>query len=525
MKIQDLIYDMLIEEFGNKKLLNLMLTKWYGRELTDEQRTEGEFLITKFFELKNRLTSKLPEVVTFLNKFDSFDVNNIKEVTIYTLEQVKFIVGEFFDFENTLKSNDDTPEILRGRNLPPIPERIEASKGLWFTRNSNLIINEDGFRVYAIRNRKNSINYGYYQGYMSKQEPYVSQRAHRQWCTTEHNESSNLYGGYRNRRTFYFIIDESKNPEVQPNVEISQYYLSALQYATDSPTKYKVTSMLNDGSDPVFSEQDLYRIYPKLNGNLNKIVPVEYNQTELGTITDDLDRVDERENNPFEFAKVSKQLKKRYVDAGKTIKTQRSWETMEDGLKQAYIDLTTRENIFERFTTKELLEIIKSKSSEKKSLDRRVKIVGYDDGFGVLYSKMMETEFIPNQRKSLKNGDISLFENRRTKRFGLFNKSKGEWVTLGGVTYDDFYKKVDDDIFISDDGDTFTVEVYSLASNTNAPDQSSFYIVIPIDDNINGYFVSHNKWLELQEKLHREDEETNFDRENDSDISEIKKGL
>lgn len=522
MKIQELIYDMLIEEFGNKKLLNLMLTKWYGQELTDEQRSEGEFLLTKFFELKNRLTIKLPEIVTFLNKYDNFDANNIKEITVYTLDQAKFIVGEFFDFENGLTSQDDTPEVLRGRNLPPSPERVEASKSLWFAQNSNLIINEDGFRVYAIKNRKDSINYGYYEGYMSKQEPYVSQRAHRQWCTTEHNESSNLYGGYRNRRTFYFIIDESKNPEVQPNVLISQYYLSALQYATDSPTNYKVTSILNDGSDPVFTEQQLYRIYPKLNGKLDKIVPVEYNQSELGSITDDLDRVDERESNPFEFAKVSKQLKKRYVDAGKTITTRRSWETMEDGLKKAYIDLTTRENVFERFTTQELLDKIKSKTSELNSLDRRVKIVGYENGFGALYSKMMETKFIPNQKISLKNNGLSLFQERTTKKFGVFSISKGDWITFNGVTYNDVFTKVSDDIFISDDGDTFTVEVYSKSST---PDESSFYIVIPIDDSINGYFVSHNKWLELQEKLTKEGEETNFDRENDSDMSEIKKGL
>jgi hypothetical protein len=342
-----------------------------------------------------------------------------------------------------------------------------------------------------------------------------------QWCTTRHNESSNLYGGYRNRRTFYFIIDESKNPAVQPDVNISQYYLSALQFATDSPTNYKVTSILNDGSDPVFTEEQLYQTYPKLRGNLDKIKPVQYDESELGVITDDLDRVDERESNSFEFAKVSKQLKKRYVDAGKTITTKRSWETMEDGLKQAYIDLTTRDNVFERFATKELLLKIKSKSSELKSLDRRIKINGIEDGFAAVYSKMMAIEFIPNQKISLKNNGLSLFQSRRSKKFGVFNTTKGDWVTFNGVTYDDVFSKVSDDVFISDDGDMFTVEVYSKSS---VPDESSFYIVIPIDDSINGYFVSHNKWLELQEKLEKEGEETNFDRENDSDMSEIKKG-
>jgi hypothetical protein len=513
---------MLLEEFGNKKLLNAMLTKWYDQELTDEQKNEGEFLLTKFFELKNRLSLKSPEVVTFLNKFSNFDVKNLKEVTVYSLEEIKFIVGEFFDIETLPNPQDDTPEVLRGRNLPPTPERIEASRGLWYSQNNNLLINEDGFRVYAIQDRKDSINFGYYQGHMSQEEPYASQRSHMQWCTTRYNESSNLYGGYRNRRTFYFIIDESKNPEIQPDVNISQYYLSALQFATDSPTNYKVTSMLNDGSDPVFTEEQLYLTYPKLRGHLDKIKQIPYDDSELGVITDDLDRVDERETNGYEFAKVSKQLKKRYVDAGKTITKQRSWETMDDGLKQSYIDFTTRQNLFERFSTKELLEKIKTRSSEVKSLDRRVKLIGYDDGFGVVYSKMMETEFISDQRFSLKNNSFSLFENRRTKKFGIFNKSKGEWASLGGVIYEDFYNKIDDDTFISDDGEIFTVEIYSKSSS---PDDSSFYIVIPIEDGINGYFVSHRKWQELSEKLHREGEETNFKPEDDSDISEIKKGV
>lgn len=520
MKIHDLIFDMLLEEFGNKKLLNAMLTKWYGQELTDEQKNEGEFLLTKFFELKNRLSLKLPEVVTFLNKFDGFDVKNLKEVTIYTLEQVKFIVGEFFDIETEQNPQDETPEILRGRNLSPTPERVEASRGLWYSQNSNLLINEDGFRVYSIQNRKDSINFGYYQGHVSQQEPYASQRSHMQWCTTRYNEGSNLYGGYRDRRTFYFIIDESKNPSVQPDVNISQYYLSALQFATDSPTNFRVTSILNNGSDPVFTEEEIYSTFPKLRGHLDKIRPVAYDMNELGTITDDLDRVDERETNSYEFAKVSKQLKKRYIDAGKTLTKSRSWETMDDGLKQAYIDLTTRQNLFERFSTKELLEKIKSRSGEFKSLDRRVKIVGYEIGFGTLYSKMMETEFIPDQKFSLKNNHFSLFENRRTKKFGIFNKSKGDWAALGGITYEDFYSPISDDIFVSDDGDVFTVEIYSKSSS---PDESSFYIVSPTEDGVNGYFVSHRKWLELSEKLHREDEENNFNPDDDSDISEIKR--
>jgi hypothetical protein len=104
----------------------------------------------------------------------------------------------------------------------------------------------------------------------------------------------------------------------------------------------------------------------------------------------------------------------------------------------------------------------------------------------------------------------------------LFNTSKGDWVTFNGITYEDFFNKIDEDIFVSDDGESYLVTIYSIS---NVPDDRSFYILSPLDDGLNGYFVSHIKWLELQEKLEKEGEETNFDRENDSDISERKKGL
>ena len=55
----------------------------------------------------------------------------------------------------------------------------------------------------------------------------------------------------------YFIIDETKNPENNNNVNVAQYYLTALQYATDSGTGYRMTSIMNDGTDPVFTKEEL----------------------------------------------------------------------------------------------------------------------------------------------------------------------------------------------------------------------------------------------------------------------------
>lgn len=525
MKFNNVLFEMLNEEFANKKLLNAMIIRWFGPDATEEEKIEVDNLLSKFFEIKNRLSLKSAEVKTFLNKFEGFDPQKIKEITSYTLAQVKFILNEYFDFDED-GFTDEMPEVLRGKDLPPTEDRIKASKSLWYTKNSNLIIEGDGFRVYKILNRRDSIAYGYYEGHVASSTPYKEYPNHMQWCTTRHIENSNLYGNYRSKndgRTFYFVIDESKHPSKEPNIQVSQYYLSALQYSLQSPTKYRITSILNDGTDPVFTENEIYKIYPQLNGHLDKIVPVDYSQEELGTITDNLDKVDERDNNEYAFFKINTKLKKRYVDSGKSLTKAKSWDSMSSDLKTAYVDIITSvTNLYEKFGTKELLDIIKSSNEDFKKVDRRVKILGLP-GFGSLLTKVMQTEFIADQRKSLTKDYISLFENRRTKKFGIFNKEMGEWLQRGGIQYSDLYTKIDDDVYLSDTGEAFVIEVYSI---TNTPDDKSFYIVIPVDDSINGYFVSAQKWKELQTKLHPEDGgEGEFEPEQDSDIQEKYKGV
>jgi len=497
MNFKDIITDIISEEFQNKKLLNLMLTKWYGPETTEEQKQEGEFLVVKFFELKNRFTTKLPEVITFLNKYENFDPTKIKEITNFTLPQIKFIVGEFFDLPNQ-RDTSDLPEILTGKRLTITNERVDESKKLWYSRNSRLIIESDGFRVYKINNRQDSIAFGFYQGTMARSKYFENEPYHMQWCTTRENEDNNLYGGYRNRRTFYFVIDESKNPEKINNPQISQYYLSALQYATDSPTSYRLTSILNDGSDPVVNENEIYKIYPQLKDQLDKIVKEEYSQEELGEVTDELDLVDERINNPNAFFRVSGNLKKRYIDSGKSITTSKSWQSMSDPLKTAYIDLTVQRTVFERFSTFDLIQDIKKRPTEVKSIDRRLKILGYDNGFGVLITKMMQTKFIQDEKVSITNNNISLFKDRVSNSYGLFNKELGDWINVNGLTYTPERKKIKSYLISPRKTSRFTVDVYSKSSNEG---DDTFYVITPLMGDVKlGYFMSRQKWISFIEE-------------------------
>lgn len=527
MKINDILYNILLEEFANKKILRTCMLKWYGENPTNEQTFEADNLLTKFYELKtgNKLKTTDAEVITFLNNFSDFDTSNIPNATAYSLQQMKLLIGEFYELDGNEDNTTNTiPEILRGKDLPKTPERIEASKSLWYENNQYTIINEDGFRVYSIPDRQTSINFGYYEGEMSRIPPYSEQPSHMQWCTTREITSSNLYSSYRDRRTFYFVIDESKNPEVEPNVQISQYYLSALQYATDSPSNFRVTSILNNGSDPSFTEEQLYAIYPKLRGHIDKIKKVEYDYVaELGESANILDRITENEGQ-YEFAKMSWRLKKAYIDSGKPIRKEKSWMSMQDGLKTSYIDLTQSNTVFERFK-KELYFTIKKDKKWLTSLERRLSILGYK-GLSELVAEINKDTY-DLVRVSQNSNDVVLYiTKQKPSKYGIWNSKNNDWYEKNGVTYNDSYKEPDDDIFMSSKNDD--VYYVSVFSKSGQPDNTSFvilYSINQIDSNrARGYFMTYDKFLELQEneRLHKEGEEVDVDVEKHSDIKEWK---
>lgn len=522
MKINDILYDILLEEFANKKILRTCMLKWYGENPTNEQTFEADNLLTKFYELKtgNKLKTTDAEVITFLNNFSDFDTSNIPNAAAYSLQQMKLLIGEFYELDgNEYNTTNTIPEILRGKDLPKTPERIKASKSLWYENNQYTIINEDGFRVYSIPDRQTSINFGYYEGEMSRIPPYNSM----QWCTTKEITSSNLYSSYRDRRTFYFIIDESKSPEVESNVQVSQYYLSALQYATDSPTNFRLTPILNNGGDPVINEEQLYAIYPKLRGNIDKIKKVEYDySTELGESASILDRISENEGQ-YEFAKMSWRLKKAYIDSGKPIRKEKSWMSMQDGLKTSYIDITEKNTILERFK-KELLFTIRKDKKWLTSLERRLTILG-NKGLSELIAEINKDTY-DLVRVSQNSNDVVLYRTKlKPSKYGIWNSKRNDWYEKNGVTYNDIYKDPSTNVFTSSkDNKRYLVQIFNESSE---PNNSSFVILYPTvkEEKARGFFMTYNTFLDLKEneRLYKEGQtDIDTDVEKHSDIKEWK---
>jgi hypothetical protein len=512
MKFENLVFDYLLEAVKDKQRFNIIFTKWKSEDpnLSEEL---AEFLFNEHLKRVNNLKVTNPNVITFLNRFDGdvvrynkFAPNVNRENVLdiekalnrlenFSLEQIKFLISEFVVVPG------QEQEIITRIAAPdedPTPKIVDQSKNLWYSKGPNLIIDEGDFRVYAIYDRQTSIDFGYYNGYISQQEPYKSQPHHSQWCTTRHRVGSNLYSGYRDRRTFYFVIDETKNPDVEPNVQISQYYLSALQHATDTGrgTNYKITTILNSGSDRDIKEEEIYTIYPKMRGHLNKIVRKEYDQkAETNQDTDVINLMTEMPGE-FEYKRRSQTEKKIYIDRGKPLRKKESWLSTPKDLRRTYFDLTDNDQfpILERFSNEIIITILNDKD-DKTSFLRRLKILN------VNLSDILAKVFFNDYEviaENIKNDNIKLVQSKKTKKYGLCNTETFEFLNFNGITYSSEYQKSIPKIMTDDNDNDYIVIAYSKSST---PDDKTFYSVFESNfvnkSKIPSYFLSKRSWDKL----------------------------
>ena len=510
MKFNELLFDVILEEFENKKLLNFCLTKWFGNLSSDDDKDKTEELLSNYTELKKsgRLALTTLPIRTFLTRFPDFDKENITKPETFSLSQMQELTGEFFGGRNTVE--DDIPQPLRGKNLKPNEERIQASKDLWYGINKYLVINEEGFRVYSIPDRSTSINFGYYEQFVSDSIPYRNMPNHMQWCTTRYEINSNLYSSYRQTqgRTFYFVIDESKDPKVEGNIEKSKYYLSALQPAKDSSTGYKLTNILNDGNDAIVTEEAMYVIYPKLRGHWDKIKPQQYDSvSELGDTDDIVQLMSEVPGSKYEFLKMYTRYKKEFIERGQLITKKTSWDLMDESLRNIYLMMTNGNNFLMRINKEIFLEIIKRKNdgTDKASYATLEHILRRDNkSFVDIITPIIKNEYVL-YRVSKVNPNIAIYKtHKRPSTYGIFDATKFDWYSLNGNlygTYDDNlpYREPRTTLFKGTNSVRYIVETFSKSSE---PDKDSFVSIYSTSDNeVKGYFLTYDSWLKLKEKI------------------------
>ena len=556
MEFKNLLQELILEDFKDKAMLQTQTLKWFGENPSEQDKALCEFLLEKFFEIKknNKLKPVLAngktlwptETKNFLLHFNGEhgttkfprDPQILNKVSSYPLKEIKFLVGEFFELPTGDGAGQGAIDpiynpLFKINDSSKKDEKVEASKNLWFSNTSNCIVNEDGFRVYFIPDVRVSKNYGYYDEYLVKNPPYSQQsRNYSQWCVTY--ESGNMFNGYRNRRTFYYVIDESKSPDVEPIIDgKSEYYISALQFATDadsSKTNFKITSINNTGVDPDKTPEQLYEIYPKLRGHLDKIVKVEQdtlkeNATDaVNGVVDPVNLINESPG-PHEFARQPLELKRRYIDSGRHLTKGVSWEHTPADLKRVYTNLTTTTNYFERFGSVSIFMEVKKNKTDFDSLENRLDVLGI--GIAKFNERIMESSYHA-EFTSIDRPYIKLLRSRFGSFYGgLYNFNEGEFVKFRDVTLEGEYNSVSTKTYKTDT-ESILVQIYSPRGTSDAT-KESIISVLPTSKigQKSVHFISYDKYQELMDTLEEIENakgkkfpKVGFNPEKDVDIEE-----
>lgn len=520
MKFTDIILNTLTEEVKNKRLFSALMDNW-RTEKPNITEKEGEELFNGFAKIQGNLKPELPQVYTFLSRYDGqhgyqlFRPEFIRDITKYSYNQLKFLLSQY--------SREGAPEravdVFGGKDTAPTPERIDASKNLWFG-DENLIINKDGLRVYDVKDQQMSIRYGYYYHTLYKiatGNPEQSDRTIQPWCVTWRPDmgKSNMWGNYRTQgRSFYFVIDENKSTT-------NRYYMSALQIVPNTRTGFILTSMMNDG-DNSMGWDEIVAIYPQLNGEKEILVAKPFSQDEL-TMKDVVGQINETPGNRYEFKRMERDLKKAFIQNGGVLHKSESWKSMDTELRNLYILYPNldRNSVRERFNNFDFVNEIRKVGNEFNLLDRHLKNRGMKDGVGEIFDYLMSNEF-KIARVSSDNKKIRLYESKVNGKSGLYDISKNSWVEKDGITYEPLYSQIDIDTYSDENGDFYVVEIYSKSPT---PTEDSFYSIYLFGDEnpeFDSHFLSSKKWRELVKELSPEDgSEPKTDKPKDyTDINE-----
>lgn len=547
MKFTNIVYDMVVEEVKNKSLINSLLAKW---QTENESLTyqEVESLYEKFAgRIQNGIRIDKPEVLTFLNHFDGVhtkpkfprEPNILKDITKYTYSQIVFLIDEYGLGDGNVEQID---RFRVGNDVEPNDEIIDASKELWYS-NNNTVINEDGFRLYGVPDQATAIKYGYYEGDMARKihRLFPQEYGFNQWCVTRYRINSNLWSNYRSRRyTFYFAIDDNRNftqpteegEEVQtPKFEKAKYYLSAIIVLNSSASEFKIADLQNNNEYDI-SWEKLVQLFPALDGKRELFKWKEYREDqELVNPSDIRNKINEDRNSPYWFARMTKANKSAYIQNQGTLSDPDSWLSMDEDLRKLYIDTTTRNNLLDKFKSFAFVKTILSNSGNKKSLERRIGIIGFENGLNVIIDNIMRNGFAP-YHTSLDNPNLKIYESNSDGKLGIFNTQTLSWLIKDGIEYEPFYNNIENLVYTDKNGNLYLVEVFS--KSTVADDQSFYSVMNPGEDVEKCHIFTANQWSNVDGKILQKQDDTIQDDDfefqgnftpDSADIKENKKGL
>jgi hypothetical protein len=557
MDFKSIMYDLIVEEVKNKKLLNALHQKWNSQD--DRVTPEiTEFIFSRFMggtddegnrikPLKDQLNSlKRPEIVSFLQKYngqngrDEFLPNKLKDIVAYSFPQISTLFAQFGIGVGTKKKSYFFEDPKKGKK-----EWVEESKNLWFGDQFKIYDDGNGFRIYKPKTQRDAVSFGFYQYSLAAENFGTSNK----WCVTNFkgtDSMSNLWQSYRSRtpaRTFYFVIDETKSAD-------NEFHLGALQKLENSENgfPFRLTNGSNTNHDKLISIDDpddeaksLLHIYPQLRaeGALDKLSFETFDESkEMDLKVDDLDRkirrITEEPNSEYDFVIQDPELKRAYINRGNELHKIRSFNSLSDQDVRLYfevhLDQGNPTDVIKEYDT--FVYLLKKRSkSVSDYLVQRLERSGSSVG-DILTSLMLSTfsiNFISQQDK-----DIKVVQDNNSGKVGIFDAKRGSWSKLNNITYGpdyfeitaeqgygvfDFNKDSEDGSSKISSGDLppqYLLGVYSKSQSVD--DNTNFYVLDPGDGSSGVLIFSHNTWKTQAEPawIDLDSDDIDFDKDYDS---------
>lgn len=399
--LNDFMMDGIIESFNNRKN-NL-------RVYIDPNSGPTVRNMAEIYALKQRFPD-----------FPAEDIQKLKDVQTYTWEQIEFLMDRF----NTTEAAAEVDFSIEGDT----PEDRKISAIQKWEKEYNKLIDENGIVVHKIEGKDEAIALGRLQHIL------VDKYGGSRWCVTlpPGSGGNNLYTGYRDRRSFYFVMDKNKP-------ENDTYYISALQVVDMTKNQYEgpfVVTPRPNGDQMGKSWEDVVGIFPALQGkeNMFRIIP-KSKKEQFDGVLDTIRFYPNPQNPPAanDFAIQSRAIQEMYVDSpNRVINDPRSFMTLSEDLQKKYVANTTLDNYKSKYKNLDdskpfgMLDALGSKNL--RFLDAMMKSqLGIKDGVLAVKTSILKLNYNTSYGDS-QNDSIKMFISKVGQKYGIMDLNTIEWI-------------------------------------------------------------------------------------------------
>jgi hypothetical protein len=576
MDIKKIVSNVLLEAVKKKDLPPLVAQKLADaypsfNGLTDEQKMADVMqIINRHDVLKSSFNEDNPTYYNFilqhdgrnprLEKVDPKTLPDITQAPIKSLIKLLHAMGaEKFPDLNLEKAGTGTDDgatkeevekmrldgVFNENGYLPTDSKIESSKEMWYS-DKNAIINDNGFRVYAVMNEEQADRMGYYYEALfiqqikklrqdnpngdwakvveAKQAPWCHiwrGSAYRGYTVKDPDTGQVLYdhspSKYGDRRenfgyTLFEVIDESINP-LDEIATKGQFHMATIIVKPNGG--FMVSPMLNAGEiSKVWA--GLVQLYPKLDGHKDLLVPREFDPKEMmprKAGDNQKERVNEKEGHPREFAGLDPDEQVKFIKEGGEIQKIRSWKAMTPAVRKIYIQSINNSNYTTKINNFELLKAIKNTQGFAAKLDSKLKEIGVQNGIAKLVNDYITTDFVL-EYMGKKDSNVNVYSSKSSKKFCVYDANLTDFVIKDNTTYDDRFDRGKNIRLKNKNGNLYLV--YSF----NSPNGDEFFILNDdfANDQHKGYIMSKKGFGIISEDLQLKPEDFEFKPDDNLDL-------